>query len=80
MKTILVHEVIAVRAIDESITNDWSPWKVCEGDFDTVVEEIKELSSEGTWATFQIAKFYYDENDEYVAWDCGVKVCMGQIV
>ena len=69
MKTLMVQEKIRMRVrYDDS----WSEWRETDDDFETACEKAKKAVQENGWATWQVAKFYYDTNGNYVAWNVGL--------
>lgn len=79
MKTLMVKEIIKVRSILLDRFTEWTDWEI-ENDFNEAIEKYKKITENGNiWREYQIAKFYYTLNDEYLAWNCGVSVICGQV-
>ena len=70
MKELVVKEQVRIRFytyIDEG----WREWEDTSDDFETACQKIKDKAEENTWTTYQVAKFYYDLNGNYIAWNDG---------
>lgn len=69
MKELMVREQVRIRFhyFDEG----WCDWEDTSDDFETACQKIKDKAKENTWITYQVAKFYYDLNGNYIAWNVG---------
>ena len=69
MRVLTVKEKIRLRV--RYGDDGWSEWQDTTDDFETACEKAKAKIRDNGWAVWQVAKFYYDIHDEYVAWDVG---------
>lgn len=71
MKELVVKEQVRIRSYTELDTK-WSEWKDTSDDFETACQKVKDKLKKCTWTTYQVAKFYYDLNGNYIAWNDGI--------
>ena len=71
MKELVVKEQVRIRSYTE-IDTEWSEWEDTSDDFETTCQKVKDKHEKNTWTTYQVAKFYYDLNGNYIAWNDGI--------
>ena len=72
MKELTVKEQVRIRYYLEG--EPWEEWEDTSDDFETACQKVKERKKNNAWATYQVAKFYYDLNGNYIGWDCGIVI------
>lgn len=69
MRTLMVKEKIMVRVRYGEY--GWKEWQETTDSFEVACEKVKVKALENIMSVWQVAKFYYDMNDNFVAWDSG---------
>ena len=69
MKTLMVKEKIMIRSRFRDY--GWSEWQETTDSFEVACEKAKAKALEEIVSVYQVAKFYYDMNDNFVAWNSG---------
>lgn len=71
MKELVVKEQVRIRFYTYFDTS-WREWEDTSDDFETACQKVKDKKEKDTWTTYQVAKFYYDLNGNYIAWNDGI--------
>lgn len=71
MKKIIVYEQVKTRIDDWD--NGYGDWKNFNGTFEECCQSIEDNynKNKNFYLCIQVAKFYYDENGQYIAWNTG---------
>ena len=70
MKELVVKEQVRIRFYNY-VEDVWGKWEDTSDDFEIACQKAKDKVEKNSWTTYQVAKFYYDLNGNYIAWNDG---------
>ena len=72
MRELVVKEQVRIRC--RGYDEGWLDWWDTDDDFETACQKTKERKKKNIWNTYQVAKFYYDLDGNYLGWNDGIVI------